>query len=222
MVVEARRQVRDGSLGNVLAISALFSQRVYDLYKGDVSAFVGARQRSEGLPQPNPRSYADPAIVGGGEGHTQASHIIGTILWITGLRPISVFAYMNRLDVDVDVVDAVIIRFTGGALATVVANGLLPPRIGASSVHIQGDGGILSFDSLGRTAYIQTAKDAHPNARKIEPSGASEGRSAVPRNFVRAVLGEEELHVETDVALDEVRILDAAYRSVDSGKEIEI
>jgi hypothetical protein len=30
------------------------------------------------------------------------------------------------------------------------------------------------------------------------------------------------LHVETDVAIDEVRILDAAYRSAADGEQIEI
>jgi predicted dehydrogenase len=221
MMVEARRQIRDGSLGNVLAISALFSQRVYDLYKGDVSAFMQAGQSSDGRPQPNARSYADPAIVGGGEGHTQASHIIGAILWITGLRPASVFAYMNRLDVDVDVVDAMTIRFSGGALATVMANGLLPPQVGASSIHIQGDGGLLSFDSLGRTIYIQTAKNKHQSKITTSHHGSG-GLAAVPRNFVRTILGEEELYVEPAVAIDEVRILDAAYRSATNGEEIDI
>lgn len=222
MVIEARRQVRDGSLGNLLAISALFSQRVYDLYRGDVSAFVGGHRRPSGMPRPNARSYADPAIVGGGEGHTQASHIIGTILWITGLRPVSVFAYMNRLDVEVDVVDAITIRFSGGALATVIANGMLPHQVRATSLHIQGDAGILSFDSLGRTIYSQTKKDMHPRLTKPDSSGPREGLAAVPRNFVRAIQGEEALYVETDVAIDEVRILDAAYRSADSRQETDI
>ena len=27
------------------------------------------------------------AVAGGGEGHTQASHLVGTLLWVTGLRP---------------------------------------------------------------------------------------------------------------------------------------
>ena len=44
----------------------------------------------------------------------------------------------------------------------------------------------------------------------------------MPRNFVRAILGEEEQHVATEVAVDEVRVLDAAYRSAASGREIEI
>ena len=36
--------------------------------------------------------------MGGGEGHTQASHILGALLWLTGLQPASVFARMNNLD----------------------------------------------------------------------------------------------------------------------------
>ena len=36
------------------------------------------------------------------------------------------------------------------------------------------------------------------------------------------ILGEEAQHVATEVAIDEVRVLDAAYRSAKSGQEIEI
>ena len=46
------------------------------------------------------------------------------------------------------------------------------------------------------------------------------GTAAVPRNFCRAILGEEELHVGTEVAINEARILDAAYRSAASGCEV--
>ncbi|MBC8233429.1 hypothetical protein H8E77_28100, partial [bacterium] len=56
-------------------ISALFSQRVYDLYKGDVSKVF--RVQGDDTPRPNASSYSELSIVGGGEGHTQASHIIG-------------------------------------------------------------------------------------------------------------------------------------------------
>jgi len=44
----------------------------------------------------------------------------------------------------------------------------------------------------------------------------------VPGNFCRAILGEEELHVGTDIAVNAVEILDAAYRSAACGKVIDI
>jgi len=220
LMTEARQEVRSGNLGDILMISALFSQRVYDLYKGDVTRFFHGR--SDDTPCSNANSYSEPAIVGGGEGHTQAAHIIGAMLWLTGLTPVSVFAYMNNLDLKVDVVDAMAIRFTNGAVAAVAANGLLPPGMSAVQLQIQGNKGILSFDSMNHSLYVQTEGDRGP--RKIEPKTPDrhDTLAAVPNNFVRTILGEEELYVETDVAINEVRILDAAYRSAANSQEARI
>jgi predicted dehydrogenase len=211
-VVQAKNQIDEGVLGNILLISALFSQRVYDLYKGHVP------HRGDG-PRPNATSYSDPAVVGGGEGHTQASHILGALLWLTGLQPASVFAQMNNLDTQVDVVNAMTIRFTNGALATVGANGLLPPRVGSTQLQIQGDKGILGFDRWNGGVYLQTSDHPRPEKLEMPTEERVNGMAAVPKNYVRAILGEEELHVGTEVAINEARILDAAYQSAASGRE---
>ena len=127
-MIRARELVRSGALGQLVMVSAVHAQRVYDLYKGDVETVFDQRP---GMPRPNDLSYADPSIVGGGEGHTQASHIVGTILWLTGLEPTYVYCAMNPLDTQVDVIDAMVIRFSNGCLAAVGANGLLPAGVAA-------------------------------------------------------------------------------------------
>lgn len=217
---KAREVIRQGGLGDILVISAIHAQRVYDLYSGDVAASFD--ERPEGTPRPNPGSYSDPAIVGGGQGHTQASHIIGAILWLTQLQPSTVFAYMDNLGLAVDVVDALAIRFTTGALATVTANGLLPPGVGARQVQIQGDRGILSIDSLRGSLCVFADGEEGPHKIDAPAPPGHDARAAVPRNFLRAILGEEALHVETEVAINEARILHAAYRSAESGQEAKI
>jgi predicted dehydrogenase len=221
-VVQARNQIREGVVGDILLITALFSQRVYDLYKGHVPDRFHAPSERSDIPRPNATSYSDPAVVGGGEGHTQASHILGALLWLTGLQPASVFARMNSLDTRVDVVNAMTIRFTSGALATVAANGLLPPRVGSTQLQIQGDQGILGFDRMSGGVYVQTGKNPKPTTLNMPALGRVDGRMAVPKNYVRAILGEQELHVGTDVAINEARILDAAYRSATTGCEVDI
>jgi predicted dehydrogenase len=221
-VAEARRQVREGALGRIMLVTALFSQRVYDLYRGQVRESAQARWTKGDVPMPHAASYSDPQVVGGGEGHTQASHIVGALLWVTGLQPAAVYARMNNLDVRVDVVDAMTVRFADGALATVAANGMVPTGVHSTHLQIQGDEGVLVLDTMRRAMTIQTAGDRRP--RPIEakmPEGFSP-QAAVPRNYVRAILGEEALYVETEVAVNEARVLDAAYRSAESGCEVEI
>ena len=221
-VAQARKEIRGGTVGQVLLVSALFSQRVYDLYSGNVPPRLFTPSREGSVPRPNASSYSDPTVVGGGEGHTQASHIVGAVLWLTGLQPASVFARMNNLDLEVDVVDVMTIRFADGALATVAANGLLPPRVSSTLLQVQGDKGIVSFDTMSRSVTIQTGARGGP--RKLE-APVAEGfnpRAAVPKNYVRAILGEEALHIETEVAINEAKVLAAAYRSAATGKEIEL
>jgi predicted dehydrogenase len=221
ILVRARDELRGGAVGEVLLVTALFSQRVYDLYKGQPGPQAEWARRI-GSPLPNATSYSDPAVVGGGEGHTQASHIVGALLWLTGLKPTHVFARMNKLDAPVDVVNAMTVRFEGGALATVAANGLLPRGVGSSFLQVQGADGILGIDPRTRALYLQREGQRGPQPLDVPVPNPRQGLAAVPRNFVRAVLGEEAQHVATTVAIDEVRVLDAAYRSAASGREIEI
>ena len=219
-MAKARDLIRGGTLGELLMVTAIHAQRVYDLYKGDVAQVWESRARD--MPRPNTNSYSDPAIAGGGEGYTQVSHILGTLLWLTGLEPVSVYAYMNNRDLAVDVVDAMTIRFSNGALGTVSANGLLPAGVSSRLVQVHGDKGILNWDTVGSSAHVLT--DAEEGSVSIElptPEG-HDPRAAVPRNFVRAVLGEEPQYVERDVAIYESLILDAAYRSAATGQEAMI
>jgi predicted dehydrogenase len=213
----ARRLVQE-ELGKILLIDAHFSQRVIDLFRADVPGMFG--QREAGYPVPDCNSYADPDICGGGEGHAQASHIIGSILWLTGLVPEVVYAQMNPLDTQVDVVDVISVKFKGGALGSITANGMMPQRCYVHMLHIQGENGYLILDDLMNTITIRTSKDTSLRMLKVDTRYPY--RDNLPPNFVRALLGEEPMVVGTDIAVNEVRILDGAYRSNDTGIPIVV
>ncbi len=215
----ARQRLRD-ELGRILVVSASFAQRVLDLYRGDVPAMF-RWVRDKEYPLPNAASYADPAIAGGGEGHTQASHVVGAVLWMTDLAPQSVFAYMDPLDTPLDVVDAMAVRFSGGALGTITANGALPGGTYANRMHFEGEGGCLQVDV---TAYGSTRVQMAAGSKRWahEVPHEIDTNAALARNFTRAILGEEEMRIGMDVALNEVRLLDAAYRSAADGLPVTL
>jgi predicted dehydrogenase len=213
----AKRLVQE-ELGKILLVDAHFSQRVIDLYRADVPGMFG--QREAGYPVPDSLSYADPEIAGGGEGHAQASHIIGSMLWLTGLVPEIVYAQMNPLDTKVDVVDVISIRFKGGALGSITANGMTPPRCYVHYLHIQGENGYLIIDDLANTITIRTAKDT--SLRTFRVDSHHPYRDNLPPNFVRALLGEEPMVVGTEIAVNEVRILDGAYRSAETSLPVVV
>ncbi len=219
LLSQVRHRIRE-DLGEVLMISAVFAQRVIDLYRGDVQGMFSWRRKDDGYPVPNAASYSDPDIVGGGEGHTQASHVIGAVLWLTGLGPESVWARMNNLNTSVDVVDAITVRFENGALGTISANGMLPHGIYVNHVHVQGERGVVHLDAANNSAYARMEGDRMPWT--LDASRQHYERDALTRNFVRTILGHEELLVGMQVAIDEVRILDAAYRSAETGQPVDV
>ena len=216
-MARAQKLIQD-ELGKLLLLEAHFSQRTIDLYRADVPAMFS--QRGDDYPVPDSTSYADPEIAGGGEGHAQASHIIGSALWLTGLEPESVFAYMSKQDVQVDVVDAMSVCFTSGAVGTITANGMTPPRCYRHTIHVQGENGYLFLDESTFTITIRTAQSKETRMYRVDPIYPH--RDMLPLNFVRALLGEEEMLVGTDIAVNEVRILDGAYRSAASGMSVKV
>ena len=218
-VIEGRRQVRAGALGNLLLISHMYTQRTYDLLRGDVSGMFG-EPKGDDTPRPNDASYSDPAIAGGGVGHAQLTHGIGETLFMCELRPVSVFAHMNKLDVAVDVVDVIGVRFENGTLANFSATGKIPPAMSSYPTQLIGDKGLLNIDTFRRSAQVWV--EGKPKPRELAPEGQVDIFAPVPGNFCRAILGEEELHVGTDIAVNAVEILDAAYRSAACGKVIDI
>jgi len=216
--IEGRKHIRAGALGKLLIAHHMYSQRVYDLFRGDVAGMFGSTS-DPSYPYPNAMSYADPAIVGGGTGHTGITHALGELLFMTEMQPESVFAYMNNLDVAVDVVDVISVRFTGGCLATLTATSLVPRNVAALPFQIIGDKGMIDCDA--RQRHIEITLEGEGEPRSLDRTKI-DIFAAVPRNFVRALLGEEQLLVSTEVAVNAVKVLDAAYRSAETGQAVNI
>ena len=112
------------------------------------------------------------------------------------------------------------IRFTSGALATVAANGMLPPRVGSTQLQIQGDKGILGFDRRNGGVYVQTERAAEAHHARDAGSGAGEWRGGRAQELCAGHPGRGGTARWTEVAINEARILDAAYRSAASGCEV--
>jgi len=94
-----RQRLASGALGPVHFVSAVQSQGWYRGTKGSW------RQ--------------DPALSGGGQLWDSGSHLMDIVHWMTDLRPVEVFAFHNKLDTRVDILDSLSIRYRGGALASI-------------------------------------------------------------------------------------------------------
>ena len=198
-------------VGEIQLVSVLFASRAIEFYRGHPERYRPLFDYP--VTGPDERSYSDPAIAGGGQGQLQVTHAAGLALWLTGLVPDEVSAWMARGDVEVDLIDAIAIRFRGGALGTLASTG----NVGSAGrelleYRIYGTDGAVVADFVGGTAYIQDGDGA------IERLPDAAGDEIYPlyrpaQHLGALVRGEEENQAPGALGALVVSFLDAAYRS---------
>src|SRR3954447_24014176 len=119
-VQTAKRWLDAGRIGQVQYALCHMASPIRDLLEGKKFQTEGNSGQAGGvLFEPDPRTWSDPQVAGGGYAHAQLSHSTGMLCLLTGLTPASVYALMSAPDAKVDLYDAISVRFEGGAIGTV-------------------------------------------------------------------------------------------------------
>ncbi len=221
-VLQAKRWLGEGAVGEVQFALCHMASPIRALLQGqpfpasDVSGQAGGV-----LFEPDPRTWADPDVAGGGYGHAQLSHSTGLLFWLTGLVPESVYALMTAPGGRVDLYDALSVRFAGGAIGTVSGAGTVPPSGKAEfqvDLRLFGSEGMLLLDC--ERARLELHRHDGRFERLDVPAGAGAySCEGPPNNFVDLVLGETTENLAPgEAAMRSVELLDAAYRSAASGQ----
>jgi predicted dehydrogenase len=190
--VYVRNMIRRGELGKVRFMSAHLEQGWYQHILG---AGEGGSWRS------------DPKATGGGQLMDTGSHTLAALLWVSGLEPVEVFAYMDKCGLDVDVNTVLTVRFREDALASISIGGFGDSV--TEVLRIVGDKA--SARIFFRTVREQSLEiDGQPVDAKsvVEPSTPN-------ANFIDAILGRAQVETGGQLGLDVVRISEAAYRSAE-------
>jgi predicted dehydrogenase len=221
-VQQAKRWLDAGRLGHIQYALCHMASPIRDLLQGKRFGTESNSGQAGGvLFQPDPRTWADPAVAGGGYGHAQLSHSTGMLMHLTGLVPSSVFALMSAPDAAVDLYDALSVRFEGGAIGTVSGAGTAPATgVGAYQVDLRlfGSEGMLLLD-CERARLEVRRHDGTREAMELAPDAGAYSCEGPPANFVDLILGKTaENHSPGEAAMRSVMLLDAAYRSAESGK----
>lgn len=115
---EVRSLVSSGDVGDVVQVVAEFSSSTQAMFAGVPSG-------------PNGQGPVDAGTYGagggGGQAHTQATHVLGCVLWTLGHGVAEVSAFMDRRGLEVDVVDSAAMRFDGGGSGVLASTGTLGP-----------------------------------------------------------------------------------------------
>jgi predicted dehydrogenase len=177
-------------------------------------------QAGDVLFQPDPRTWADPAVAGGGYGHAQLSHSTGMLFWLTGLVPESAYALMTAPGSRVDLYDAVSVRFAGGAIGTVAGAGTVPPSgMTAFQVDLRlfGSEGMLLLD-CERARLELRRHDGRQERLELAADAGAYSCEGPPHNFIDLIVGNTTENLSPgESAMHSVALLDAAYRSAVSG-----
>ncbi|MET0773118.1 MAG: Gfo/Idh/MocA family oxidoreductase [Candidatus Limnocylindrales bacterium] len=215
-VGELRRRFADGAIGRPELVVGLFASVVRELYRGRPESYADVL----GYPTHGPTSttYSDPVVAGGGQGQTQVTHLAALVLWLTGLRPVSVSAMTARAGLAVDLVDALAVRFADGALGSLASTGgVAPTQPEQLEVRVHGDAGHATIDAIHGRASMARA-DGSVEELPITPDAERYPEAAPAANLVAVALDREPNRSPGQLGATVVALIDAMYRSARSGR----
>ncbi len=208
-----RSMVTDGWLGDLIAVAAIFTSRVEDFFRGRWMAGMSSG--------PNPGTYADPSQ-GGGQGHTQVTHVVGMILTVTGGRPSEAHAYMNHGRVKVDLADAVTFRLDGGAFGSVASSGSIRgEQPDAQVIHYIGSDGV-AVQNLGDATVTLARSDGPREVLTPAPGEQTYPTHAPARRFADVIAGRADNPSPGEPGARAAALLESAYISARQGRPVPV
>ena len=168
---------------------------------------------------PNPSTWTDPALSGGGYAQAQLTHALGLSLWISGLRGEEVFARMHTSGGNVDLHDSYNVKFTNGAIGSVFgASHARGPEKHQLQMRLFGNKGHLVLDIEREKAWIYRSMEDQEELSLKDGDGEYSCEGPV-HTLIDLALGKTVInHSPAELGARTVEIIEAAYRSVSSGR----
>jgi predicted dehydrogenase len=219
-VLAVRKAIADGRIGTIEYVSCQFNSIVRELYRGNPEPYRDILDYA--VNPPDSRTYADPDIAGGGQGQTQVTHSAALLFLLTGLSPTSVAALTESFELAVDLANAVVVRFAGGAIGSLGSTGsVLPGQEEMLEYRIFGDKGHIVFDVNDGTAALYG-----PNG-EISPFTAPPAEERYPDwapadNLVDVALGRGVNGSPAALGVLTVEFVDAMYRAAREGRTVRV
>jgi predicted dehydrogenase len=219
-VLAVRDAIADGRIGEIEYVSCQFASIVRELYRGNPEPYRDVLGYS--VNPPGMRTYADPEIAGGGQGQTQVTHSAALLFFLTGLKPVTVAALTERFELEVDLADAVVVRFGNRAIGSLGSTGsVLPGQEEILEYRIFGARGHIVFDVNEGSAVIYGADGAVERL----PAPTLEERYpdwAPADNLVDIVLGRAGNGSPASLGVLTVEFVDAMYRAGRDGRTVVV
>ncbi len=175
----------------------------------------------EGVP-PEQSTWTDPQLSGGGYGQAQLTHALGLALWLTGLRAQEVFAYMPPSALPrVELSDAIAVRYESGTVGTVTGSsahaGFLDER---DQLHVRVVGTKAQLDiDFDRDRVALYSPSLGTRIGELAKGDGAYDCVGPPHALADLALGRDVPNLSPgEVGARTVELLEAAYRSAESGR----
>lgn len=191
-----RKVVQSGELGRVNFVAAQQSQNWYRNQQG--------------------KWRQDPFLGGGGQLNDSGSHLIDILLWVLEVSPDTVFAMIDNLDIEVDVLTAMSIKFNTGALCNISIVGhayggvqeAFSIWLEEGSLYLQ-DGNLYRQEKSGRPELVDASK---------LPASANKDVA-----FIELIRGERtENPIDVANGLRVIQLTEAAWQSAELGRPVKV
>lgn len=191
-----RNVVQSGELGRVNFVAAQQSQNWYRNQQG--------------------KWRQDPFLGGGGQLNDSGSHLIDILLWVLEASPDTVFAMIDNLDIEVDVLTAMSIKFNTGALCNI-------------SIVGHAYGGVQEGFSIWMeegTLYLRDGElYRQEKSGRPEPVDASKLPASANKDvaFIELIRGERaENPIDVANGLRVIQLTEAAWQSAELGRPVKV
>jgi predicted dehydrogenase len=218
-----RERIASGALGRLQLTHALFASMVLEYLRANPQAYGDAFKWQVTGPQPD--TYSQPAIAGGGHGHLQITHSAALLMWLADLRPRQVAAFMENFGLAVDVCDAISVRFEGGTIGTLAGTGGIPTPQQAHSqleLRLYGSEGYVWLDPMAGACSI-FYNDGRVETLDEVPLDRRYPMDTTSQHLVELILEPRTTNRSPgEIGARTVELLEAAYRSAAEGRTINI
>ena len=208
----AKKMIEEEQVGTLRYISARWVGDIdWALARTDPPGYF--RQKAFYKDDDPPNFRGDPKLAGGGMFIDGGSHMIDAMLWLTDLKPTSVFARMNNHEYQTDCDTSLSIAFDNTVLASCTVQGATPTFKG-HELYITGSKGTIYVDDYTVIYQLNGEKEV----RVVDLPGDS----CSTANFVHVLMGKDRSHSDAVDGLKTVILIDTAYKSAQKGEPVEI
>lgn len=209
LAATAKEWMEEGAIGTIEAVMLHMASPIRQLLL-NAGSYYGAAGEFD----PQPSTWTDPRLSGGGYAPAQLSHALGLGLWLSGLRGADVFARTHHAGGSVDLHDAYSIRFTNGSIGTVFGAST-PAGVKKHQLELRlfGERGHLHLDLERERLWLYRGESDQKLPVVEEDEGLYDCAGPV-HTLLDLALGKEAVNRSpAELGARTVEIIDAAYRS---------